>query len=219
MAKRASKRKNADPTSGIRNAIIEGAFLPNERLIEEDLCTRFKANRGSVRLALARLEQEGLVTREPNRGARVRFVPPEEGVQIMQARVMLESLAARYAAERITPEELAELRQINEETRRLIEAGDLFGTSVANMRLHGAIIEFARHPISAKLLHGLRAQSVVYQFQMIMAPGRADLLLHVHEEIVDAIASGDPDTAERIMRAHLENVVEALRERVSLVTA
>lgn len=219
MVMRTAKRNSEDPTAGIRNAIVEGEILPNERLIEEDLCKRFDANRGSVRLALARLEQEGLVTREPNRGARVRFVPPEEAIQIMQARVMLEALAARYAAQRITAEELAVLREILVETQRLAAAGDLFGCSTANMRLHASIVEYARHPITAKLLDSLRAQSVVYQFQMILEPGRVDVLLHTHSEVVEAIASRDPDIAERVMRKHLENVVDALKARVASFTA
>jgi len=219
MGKRAPKRNAEDPTAGIRNAIVEGAFLPNERLIEEELCSRFDANRGSVRLALARLEQEGLVTREPNRGARVRFVPPEEAIQIMQARVMLEALAARYAALRISDDELAILRSINAESKRCAEAGDLFGCSASNMHLHAAIVEFARHPITARLLESLRAQSVVYQFQMILEPGRVDTLLHVHEDVVDAIATREPEQAERVMRAHLENVVITLKARVASFTA
>jgi len=54
---------------------------------------------------------------------------------------------------------------------------------------------------------------------MILEPGRVDTLLHVHEDVVDAIATREPEQAERVMRAHLENVVITLKARVASFTA
>ena len=93
--------EKVDPVQRLREAIISGRFMPNERLIELQLVNFLATNRANVRTALARLEQEGLVIIEPNRGARVRLVSDVEALEITQARGVLEGLVARQAAERI----------------------------------------------------------------------------------------------------------------------
>ena len=214
MAKRPTKRGVDDPTGPIRDAIVGGSFFPNERLIEEDLVRRFKANRGAIRLALARLEQEGLVVREPNRGARVRLVAEKEAVEIMEARAMLESLVARHAAIKLTQQDLRNLHAILRELKRLIAEGDMVGYSEANMRLHTAIVDIADHATAARLLLGLRAQTVVFQYRHTLQPGRVAILMHEHEELVRALASRDPGAAEKAMRSHLDNTAAALKARL-----
>ncbi|HEY8839588.1 MAG TPA: winged helix-turn-helix domain-containing protein, partial [Candidatus Dormibacteraeota bacterium] len=62
----------------LREAIVDGRFQPNERLVEADLARTFGAGRTAIRAALVRLDQEGLVERQPNRGARVRLVSDRE---------------------------------------------------------------------------------------------------------------------------------------------
>src|SRR6185437_16241581 len=89
----------------LREAILKEKFLPNERLIEMDLAQEFGAGRAAIRTALARLEQDGLVERERYRGARVRLISESEAIEILEVRAALESLAARYAALKITPEQ------------------------------------------------------------------------------------------------------------------
>ena len=214
MAKRPIRRGIDDPTGPIRDAIIGGSFLPNERLIEEDLVRRFKANRGAVRLALARLEQEGLVVREPNRGARVRLVAGKEAVEIMEARAMLEALVARHAAIKLTQQDLRNLHAILRALKSLIAEGDMIGYSGANMRLHTAIVDIADHATAARLLLGLRAQSVIFQYRQTLQPGRVEELMHEHEALVQALASRDPDAAEKAMRSHLDNAAETLKGRL-----
>ncbi len=214
MTKRPVKRGLDDPTAPIRDAIIGGSFLPNERLIEEDLVQRFKANRGAVRLALARLEQEGLIVREPNRGARVRLVSGKEAVEIAEARAMLEALVARHAAIKVTQQDIENLHAILRELEGLIAEEDMVGFSQANMRFHSMIVDIADHPTAARLLLGLRAQSVVFQYRQILQPGRVAILMQEHEELVRALASRDPDAAEQAMRSHLDNTAAALRARL-----
>ena len=85
----------------LRAAIVSGDIAPDARLVEADVSATFGMSRGAVRTALIRLEQDGLVVREPHRGARVRKVSDEEAVEILQARAVLEGLAVRQTAELI----------------------------------------------------------------------------------------------------------------------
>jgi DNA-binding GntR family transcriptional regulator len=214
MTKRLSKHGFDNPTGQIRDAITGGSFFPNERLIEEDLVQRFKTNRGAIRLALARLEQEGLVMREPNRGARVRLVSEKEAIEIMEARAMLESLLARHAALKATPQDIKNLREILRELAGLIKNGDMVGYVAANMRFHSTIVDIAAHPTAARLLLGLRAQSVVFQYRRILQPGRVATVMHEHEKLVRVLASKNPDAAEKAMRSHWDDMATALKARL-----
>src|SRR6478752_3086026 len=112
--------------------IVNGDLSPGERLVEEELAEQLGEGRGAIRTALLRLEHDGLVVRERNRGARVRRVSTEEAVEILEARASLESLAAGYAALRRTEADVEELRAIATEMERLLAAGELLAISERN---------------------------------------------------------------------------------------
>jgi DNA-binding GntR family transcriptional regulator len=197
----------------LREAIVSGELMPDQRLVEAELGEAFGLGRAAVRTALVRLEQDRLVSREPHRGAKVRRVSAAEAVEVLEARTALESLAVRHAAERAGEAEAADLRAILAEMRRLLEDGDLPGVSDANGRLHRRLLEISGHATARRLCATLASQTVRFQFRTILAPGRPERSLEEHAAIVDAVAAGDPDAAERAMRTHLSHVADALRRR------
>ncbi len=196
----------------LRKAILEGELLPNERLVELELARRFELGRAAVRTALARLEQEGLVESEPYRGARVRLVDEAEAVEILEARAALESLAVRYAARYITPEEVASLERLLEAMHQRREAGDLLGVSELNSQFHQALLRISRHKTAARLIESLQAQNVRHQFRTVLLPGRAARSLEEHRRILQAVAAHDEAGAAQAMLEHLTQVAEALRQ-------
>jgi DNA-binding GntR family transcriptional regulator len=193
------------------DAILRGDFQPNERLIEMDLAQRYNVGRAAIRTALARLEQDGLVEREPNRGARVRAISEEEAVETLEARAVLEGLAVRYAARNATDEDIADLRAIIGGMEKRLAEGDLLGISEENGRLHRRLLEIANNKTVARLIERLHAQHVRSQFRLILVPGRPPRTVAEHRAIVEAVASRDPEAAEAAMRSHLANSVETLR--------
>jgi DNA-binding GntR family transcriptional regulator len=148
---------------GLREAIVRGDLGPNARLVESDIGTTFQMSRGAVRNALIRLEQEGLVVREPHRGARVRQVSDGEAVEILQARAVLEGLAAREAAQRIDDASRARLEACLARHRRLLELGDLLGASDANADLHSSFVEISCHGTYKCLISAIKSQTLLYQ--------------------------------------------------------
>jgi DNA-binding GntR family transcriptional regulator len=195
----------------LRQAIVIGSLQPNERLVEANLAREFGLGRSAVRTALARLEQDGLVEREPHRGARVRLIDEREAVEILEARAVLEGLAARHAAQNATAADVKRLRQILKEMRRLLNSGDLLRASDENAVLHRTLLEIADHPTVMRLISMLKSQLVRFQYRTIMLPGRTERSFEEHSAIIDAVAAGDPDAAEKAMRRHLSHVAEALR--------
>src|ERR1700686_5693157 len=81
----------------LREAIASGQFHPNERLVEAAVATRLGVGRTAVRAALVRLDQEGLVTLEPNRGARGRLISDREGLEFEEERPTLKTMLTRRA--------------------------------------------------------------------------------------------------------------------------
>ena len=195
----------------LREAIVRGDLAPNARLVESDISTTFQMSRGAVRTALIRLEQEGLVVREPHRGARVRQVSDEEAVEILEARAVLEGLAVRMTAQRIDDAGSARLRAALARQRELLELGDLLGASDANADLHATLLELSGHGTALRLIHALNSQSVRYQYRTILIPGRPAASVAEHAAIVDAVIAGHPDDAEQAMRGHLFNVAQAMQ--------
>jgi DNA-binding GntR family transcriptional regulator len=199
----------------LRRAIVTGAVHPNERLVEADLTQRLGVGRAAVRTTLARLEQEGLVVRERNRGARVRLIDEKEAVEILEARAVLEGLAAYHAALNATPEEVAVLRNILKRMKGRLDGGDLLGASDVNAELHEMLLDIAGHETAKRLIATLKSQLVRFQYRTILLPGRSARSFKEHEAIVDAVALGNPHDAEDAMRTHLSHVAEALRDRVA----
>ena len=195
----------------LREAIVVGTLQPNERLVEANLARDFGLGRSAVRTALARLEQDGLVEREPHRGARVRLIDEREAVEILEVRSVLEGVAARHAAGNASAADVKRLRQILKEMRRLLDQGDLLRASDENAVLHRTLLEIADHPTVMRLISMLKSQLVRFQYRTIMLPGRTERSFDEHSAIVDAVAAGDPDAAEKAMRRHLSHVAEALR--------
>jgi DNA-binding GntR family transcriptional regulator len=194
----------------LREAILRGDLVPNQRLVEADMSSAFDMPRAAVRTALLRLEHEGLIEREPHRGARVRMVSEQEAVEILQARAALEGLAARQAALKITPAGAKALRAVLARQRAALEKEDLLGASDVNAQLHATIVELSGHATAQRLIRTLNSQMVRFQFRTILIPGRPSQSVEEHLAIVEAVTGGEPDKADRAMHRHLNNVALAL---------
>lgn len=204
----------ADITACLREAITRGQLMPNERLIEAELAKSFGVNRANIRMALAMLDQEGLVVREPNRGARVRSVSDAEAIEIAETRLAIEGLVARRAAERATPAGRKALRAIEKEMRRAVEQGDYAAFSQSNAALHREIQRIAGNETANRILQTLKSHLVRLQYRVILLPGRPESSLAEHRLIIDAICAGDGDAAETAMRRHLLNFKDLLKQAI-----
>lgn len=211
-------RRHADHSETylrLREAITGGRFQPNERLVEAELVDMFSVSRTSIRAALLRLDQEGLVTRQPNRGARVRLISGREAVEIEQVRIALEKMLARAAAENVTPSDLADLGDGLREMRHRLEEDDPLGYSELNARFHQRIWRMAGNELAASLLATLKSQSIRFQYRTILQPGRAQTSLREHTAILAALTAGDPDATEAAMAEHLSHVVSNLQRAIA----
>lgn len=196
----------------IRELILKGDFVPNQRLVEADLAEQFSVSRAAVRTALGELAVEGLIEREQNRGARVRVISFDEAIEIAEVRRALEGLCAGKAAAVVSDDEIAELKGIGQAMEQMVATGDLGGYSAKNRELHTRIHQISGQRTALSLIERLRGQSVRQQFALAMKPGRPSVSLGEHLAIIDAIARRDPQAAEQAMIAHLDSVIRAMHE-------
>jgi DNA-binding GntR family transcriptional regulator len=201
-----------DLVDRVRLAIAHNELLPGQHLVETDLAAMFGASRGAVRSALTVLDADGLITRTPNRGARVRPISLAEAVEITELRAVIEGMCAAKAAQRATARERADLRQLDDRMRAAAEAGDSAAYGRLSENVHESIRQIAGQAAAIDVLDRLRYRSVRYQFSVARLPGRPRQGAEEHAAVVRAVVAGKSDDAEREMRAHLQSVIGALYE-------
>ena len=199
----------------LREAIVGGSLQPNERLVEARLSSTFGMGRtgrahraGPARAGRAWWSASATAARGCASSA------SDEAVEILEARAVLEGLAARHAASNADAGgRRAAARRSSRRCAGCWTRGDPLGASDQNAVLHRTLIEIANHPTVMRLIAMLESQLVRFQYRTILLPGRTERSFAEHAAIVDAVAAGDPDAAEAAMRRHLSHVADALRIR------
>jgi DNA-binding GntR family transcriptional regulator len=194
----------------LREAIMNGVYLPNQRLIEAEVTLALGVSRTTLRAALIRLHEEGLVEIEVNRGARVRAFSLDEAVQILLVREVLEGLAAVLAVQNATENDVAALRAVVEQMKDALAIDDVMRYAALNHQFHRLILETAGHEIVGRFLGSLQYPLIRYQFGSILVPGRRDTSLGEHLAILEALEARNPVEIERVARLHVANVREAV---------
>ena len=212
---RPAGRSRSTPASrlrdGLREKIMTGELVPNQRLVEADIIEEYGASRGNVRIALADLTAEGLVEKVANRGARVRAVSLDEAIEITEVRGALESLCARRAAEKVGPDQVAQLRDIGRRMTAAVSDGDRETYSGCNRELHALVIEISGQRTAAETIRRLRGQAVRYQYRLAQQSGRPAESLPQHLAIIESVCAQDPEAAAAAMQAHISSVARAIK--------
>jgi DNA-binding GntR family transcriptional regulator len=194
-----------------RRDIVNGVYNARERLVEVDLAERYSVTRSAMRAALLELTAEGLVERQPNRGARVRALTVTEGVEIAEVRRELEGLCARLAAERGTAAERKRLKEIVGEMRDAFGSMDSARYLATNSTFHKAIHAMARHEVATAILTQLGNLNLNRHFPLAFNTRVPQASMSEHERVAKAIIRGDGDEAEVAMHDHLNSLIEVLR--------
>ncbi len=199
-----------------RDDIVAGRIGPGQWLRQEKLARELGVSQTPVREALKQLAAEGVVEHVPYRGVRVVPFTREDVEDLYAGRLVEEGRAARFAAARITPAEIEEVRDLHARMQACETPRDLAAYRELNRRFHIAIIQASRRPFLARSLTQLWTAFPTMLWGTIpgvaaaSAPGRDDPDTAEHEEIVTALASHDPDRAERAVREHIRSAGNAL---------
>lgn len=196
----------------VKQLIEERKLLPGEKIPQEKLAKELGISRTPLISALKFLEHEKLVEVKPRRGFFVRLFTVEEMVSIFEIRELLEGLSARRAATSITPQECRELRQIFDPFREKENIEDLQAYARADKKFHTFVSEIGSKEFLTAILQTLNIITLAYQNitseGLIREPNET---IKDHLKIVDAICSHDPESAEQLMREHLQTTIVELK--------
>lgn len=201
-------------TDNIRQAIINGDFPPGMRLMELQLAAEMGVSRTPVREAIRKLELEGLIVMIPRRGAYVANISIKDINEVYEIRTALDILAAGLAAERINEEELEAMERNLIGIRPSIEAMDIPKIVEADSAFHDIIYKASRNERLISIISNLREQITSIRGRSMLYEGRLQDMLDEHRMIVDAIAQGNPEAAQKAVQTHMENAERTLLKTI-----
>lgn len=192
-------------TAALRAQILDGTLEPASALREAQLCEAFGVSRHTVRTALQALSHEGLVRLEPNVGAFVPRLTPEDVADVYALRAVLELDAVQQLARSGASLDLVE------DALALLKAAptDAAWTDVrdADLAVHQAIVDSLARPRTSRVFSALLAELRLTRHprsrQLRSELEDHDEIVRQHEQIVDALRARDSRLAVRMMREHL----------------
>jgi DNA-binding GntR family transcriptional regulator len=196
----------------ILEAILEGRYPPNSRIVETQVARDLGTSQAPVREALRGLEALGVVEITPFRGARVRHPSRREIIEAYAVRSALEALAAQLAVPRMSDADLRELAGYLDEMQARAKEGDGHGVAAADARFHGRIVALATNHTLEKVWRSLEPFSRTYL--TLVVPGAdpqwsADL----HRPIVEALRLREIDAVVGALQRHFDEVSDNMAQR------
>lgn len=211
-----------DAYDAVRGILLDASrFSPGDKISVEALARELGVSRSPVWSAISRLEAEGLVDIAPRKGVFLVAFEPEKLRALFEAREALEGMAARLAAQRITPAELAAAAAQVARQRVALKRKAVAAYSAATLAFHDAVTEAARNLVIARQLAAIYSQVHAIcggERAKIGWPGRR---LHIedHAALVEALRRRDADGAERMARAHARRLADGVLSRIEAPAA
>lgn len=205
----------------LRKAILDGELKPGEWLRQENLAEEFQVSQATVRDALNQLVGDGLADRIPYKGVHVATLSPAELEDIYAMRAFLEGLAAKSAAENISPEQLHEMRDMLPDTIVNNDPDSVSRARQANRRFHEIFIEASQRRFLIRILSQIldwidplmlysRTKKTEIGLEIRLKWGERDRFQHTR--LVETLEAGDGDLASQVATEAVEEAWNNLAE-------
>lgn len=194
----------------IRDRITTLELAPGAPINEQRLAEDLDMGVTPVREALKLLAHDDLVVITPRHGMYVTQVSLADLEQISEMRVSLESLCARLAAQRATPDDLVVLEALRDE-QSTISPEDSHRLFEFDHRFHQAIARASHNRYLARTLDNFFGLSQRLWYLALPQMGFLPAAVEKHLDLVDAIKNSDADRAEQIMRSHVQGFYDKVR--------
>lgn len=198
----------------LRQAILTGELKPGERLMEIHLANRLGVSRTPIREAIRKLELEGLVIMIPRRGAEVAQITEKSMNDVLEVRRSLDALCAELACDRISPEELEELRLASQKFEEMVKTKDLKKIVQADVALHNIIVQATRNQRLVQLINNLSEQMYRYRFEYLKDYSQHEKLVEEHRIIYESIVAKDKESAGKAAKVHIDNQEKAIIQKI-----
>ncbi|MCF1495836.1 FCD domain-containing protein [Agrobacterium vitis] len=191
----------------IREAIVTGEFDEGEPIRQDDVAKLFDVSKIPVREALKRLEAEGLVEFQRNRGAVVKSVSEPEIAQIFEVRAMLESNAIKLSVPRMT---VRTFDRAEEYCNAFAQETNVARWAELNWQFHSCLYEDADRSFLLNLIRSVNDRIERYLRIQLTLSGGTGLDDREHRQILAACRKGDADKAAELLQQHISKACESL---------
>lgn len=201
----------------LRDEILDLKIAPGSPVDEVQLAERFKMSRTPIREALVRLAGEGLIETLPNRSTMVANIDFLNLHTLFDAMVLMYRVTTRLAAQNHRPEDLPVIRGFHEDYAASLRARDTLAMIATNAAFHAAIADAGRNPYFTGLFRrlldeGRRILRLYYQSYEEDFPQR---FVEEHAAMIAAIEARDLEEADRLGKAHAEQIVAQVQKLFS----
>lgn len=198
----------------LRDEILDLVLPPGSPIDEVQLAERFGMSRTPIREALVRLAGEGLIDTLPNRSTMVSNLDFLNMSPFFDALVLMYRVTTQLAAQHHRPQDLVTIRARQKEFAAAVQAQDALAMIATNAAFHSAIAEAGRNPyfnslFSRLLDEGRRFLRLYYQSYEDRLPQR---FVEEHEAMIAAIVARDVVAAERLGKAHADQIVQQIQK-------
>lgn len=194
----------------LREAIFSGILPAGGKLSVPALAEKLNVSRSPVREAVVRLTQDRLAVEQPRRGAVVAQVGVQELAELYVVREVLEGVAARLAVERGGPRLVEDLSEVLDRHEQAVSVSDVAAHTELDMHFHQLLRQACGNGHVIRMLDEIQAQ-VRLAMVTTRVTGGPRQAVKDHRAIVEAVAAGDPERAERVARAHIVRLRDALQ--------
>ncbi len=189
----------------LRTMLVEGQIAPGAKLNERELCERLHVSRTPLREAIKLLGAEGLVDLLPNRGAVAVKLTEADVTDTFEVLAVLEGTSGELAAQRITDDEVAEVRALHYEMLACYARRDLSGYYRINADIHSAINDAAKNPVLTATYRSINARVQSLRFRTNQNEKKWKLAMKEHEAMMAALDARDGDALRDILMEHMHH--------------
>lgn len=192
----------------LKRQILVGEIAPGTRMMEVDLAEEMGVSRTPVREAIRKLEKEGLVTIEPRRGAYASDISIKDILDVLEVRQNLEGMAASLAARKVTEEEKQDFIRANAAYKAAILSGNTDEIIKNDEYFHQLIVNYSDNKTLTQLLSQVQELALRFRYIYYDDFSRYERMPKEHEEIEEAILSGDIAKAKVVAEEHVAHLKE-----------
>jgi len=194
----------------LKMQILTGKVAPGTRMMEVELAEKLGVSRTPIREAIKKLEKEGLVSVELRRGTYVSQVSKEDIIHILEVRQKMDGLAAYYAAQRATKEQIEAIKEAEAEYMNAVRSDTAEAIKI-DEKYHAAVVEATNNKTLMQMISEL--QELVLRFRYIYYDHfkNADKMIAEHSDIVKAIENGDAEKAQKLAEEHVGSLMDLVK--------
>ena len=203
----APKRKAGDVHAWLKQQIMLSRVMPGQPLVELEIAATMGCSQGTVREAMLRLQEDGLIVRKGYGGTIVTPVSTVEAKAFLSLRAQLESQSLVHSLPRIGSEQIDALSALVRQMEAAAAVGDEYGLFELDQQFHVTLFQWAEMPSLVPVLTRCSLYNHRNKIALEVAPRSLMETAKRHWRIVAALESGQPAEAERVLRHHIESVV------------